>query len=235
LKVNVDELGDRAIGLDADILERLAPRIAEADFVLADEDGAATVLQVRLRQLQSGEYDYGVHFEFVDDGHRTPVVDWVECRLCVDETLISILDDRLPAVILALDERAKKLTAESAGDGGEPDDAASMPKPITGLGIGGAIIAGLGVGALIGGGVELSRGVVVESVGEPQRRVTDHRPPGYALVGVGAAALVAGVVMLGVDLAVQSKKRKAPAPAERTHLFPLLTPTSVGIGLAGKF
>jgi hypothetical protein len=234
LQVNVDELGDKAIGLDDVIVKQIAPKITEAGFVLVGEDEAATVLLVRLRPLKSSPYDYGVHFEFVEDGHRQPAVEWVECHLCIDSTLIPLLDDRLPAVILSLEARAKELAAEPAGEGAEPVDA-PKPKPITGLGIGGVVVAGVGIGALIGGGVELSRGLVVEEPTTDERRRVDHRPPGYVLVGVGATALIAGAVMLGVDLAAQSKKRKARASAPRTQVVPLLGPASVGLGVVGKF
>jgi hypothetical protein len=236
LKVDVDELGDRGIGLDKVIFDELGPQIAEAGFELVDED-AATVLLVRLRPLESSKYDYGLHFEFVEGGHRTPAVEWVDCHLCSDAKLIPALDARLPALILALDARAEELAAEATGDGdgGEGHEPDPEPKAITGLGIGGSVIAGLGIGTLIGGSIELSRGVVTESSGEQDRKRTDHRPPGYALVGVGATALVAGIVMLGVDLAAQSKKRKARTKGERTQVIPVLTPETIGIGVAGRF
>jgi hypothetical protein len=234
LTVNVDELGDKAIGLDDVIIKQLTPTIVDAGFVLVDEDEAATVLLVRLRPLKSSPYDYGVHFEFVDEGHRQPVVEWVECHLCVDSSLLPLLDDRLPAVLMALEARAEELAAEPTGDG-DGDGSEAAPKPITGLGIGGVVVAGLGIGVLIGGGVELSRGLVIDDRLNEQRKRVDHRPPGYALVGVGATALVAGVVMLGVDLARQSKQRKAHAQAKRAQVFPILTPGSVGLGVVGRF
>jgi hypothetical protein len=239
LHVDVDELGDKAIGLDKKILEHIGPPIDEADFqIVGDDSDAAMVLRVRLRVLQSGEYDYGVHIEFVHGDSREPVIEWVECRTCVDARLFPVLDEQLPALLLALEDRAKELTVEPTGDGdgGEPDPGeVAMPKPTTGLGIGGAIVGGLGIGALIGGGVELSRGLVIDETTTTEDRRIDHRPPGYALIAVGATALVAGAVMLGVDLAAQSKKRKARAQAERAQVFPILTPESVGLGIVGRF
>lgn len=236
LQVDVDDLGDKGIGLGDKILEHIEPRIAEADFrIVKDDDDAAMVLRIRFRALQSSEYDYGVHFEFVEGDSREPAIEWVDCHMCVDARLIPVLDEQLPALLLALDERADELAVAGNGDGGEPEPVGPMPKPITPLGIGGSIVAAIGVGALIGGSVELSRGVMTESLQREQRDVTDHRPPGYTLLGVGATALVAGIAMLGVDLSAQSKKRKARAQAERAQVFPLLAPGSVGLGIAGRF
>jgi hypothetical protein len=41
--------------------------------------------------------------------------------------------------------------------------------------------------------------------------------------------------MLGVDLARQSKQRKAHAQAKRAQVFPILAPGSVGLGVVGRF
>lgn len=237
LHVDVDELGDKGIGLGEKILEHIEPRIAAANFRIVEDDAdAATVLRIRFHALKSSQYDYGVHFEFVQGDSREPAIEWVDCHMCVDARLIPVLDEQLPALLLALDERAEELRAAGSEDrGGEPEPVEPMPRPITGLGIGGSIVAALGVGALIGGSVELSRGVVTDVVPTEQRKVTDHRPPGYTLVGVGATALVVGLAMLGVDLAAHSKARKARAQNKRAHVFPLLAPGRVGLGISGRF
>ena len=76
---------------------------------------------------------------------------------------------------------------------------------------------------------------MIESFGNEQRNRIDHRPPGLALVSVGAAALVTGVVMLGVDLGRQSRKRKARARATQALIFPTFTHEGAGLGISGKF
>ncbi|KIG14938.1 hypothetical protein DB30_06240 [Enhygromyxa salina] len=234
LEVDADELGDKAIGMSQMIVDRVGPRVRAATFELVgDGDPAEMVLRVRLRVLKSGEYDYGVHFEFVDDGGgREPAIEWVDCHVCVDARLIPVLDEQLPALLMSLEARVEALA--DAREAGAADET-PPPKVITGLGIGGAIVAAVGVGVLIGGGVEVSRGVVLEDGLDEQGVRTDHRAPGYALVGVGAAALVAGVILLGVDLGVQAKKRKQRAGAGQARVFPLVHSTSVGLGVSGKF
>lgn len=243
LTIDVTELGDKGIGLDKVIRDHLGPRIEAADFALVGQQEAAIVLRLRLRVLESSQYDYGLHFEFVDGTTREPVIEWTDCHACVDDKLMSLLDDRLPAVLLALDTRAKQIakqaepveTVEPVPDESEPvDEPKSAPNPITGLGIGGSVIAGLGVGALIGGSVELSRGVVVESFDREQRDRIDHRPPGITLVSLGTTAIIVGAVMLGVDLAKQSRKRKRSV-ARRPLVFPILTPNAAGVGTAINF
>ncbi|WP_172301991.1 hypothetical protein [Pseudenhygromyxa sp. WMMC2535] len=249
LEVDVDDLGDNGIGLDQAISERLEPHITKADFELAGEgDDAAMTLRVRFRVLESGDYDYGIHFEFIDGQSQEPAIEWVDCHMCVDARLMPVLDERTPALVAALDARAAELEREAAetsepvdegpsGEGSPEEgapDAGPAPKPLTGLGIGGIVLAGLGAGGLIWGGVELSRGVVVEESRNNLRERVDHRPAGYTLIAVGSTALVTGAVLLAVDLSRQSKKRKQ-ARERQAHFYPVLTPDGAGLGVSGKF
>ena len=101
------------------------------------------------------------------------------------------------------------------------------------MGFAGIGVAVLGVGALVWGGVELSRGVVTDGLANEQRRLVDHGPRGTALVGVGAASLVVGAVLLGVDLGLRSKQRKQAR--SNTAVAPFWTPGHAGISVAGRF
>ncbi len=61
---------------------------------------------------------------------------------------------------------------------------------------------------------------------------TDSRPPGYALLGVGAAVLVTGLVMVGVDVGRRAKQRKQREQGQAV-LVPYFSPT--GVGVVGRF
>jgi hypothetical protein len=88
-----------------------------------------------------------------------------------------------------------------------------------------------GIGLLAGGAVLLGTGIVL-SVREPRPdpddplRETNTRPVGYAVLGVGAAAIVTGAVLLVVD------RRKARRVA---HLAPMIGRGSAGLLLVGRF
>ncbi|PRQ03829.1 hypothetical protein ENSA5_11980 [Enhygromyxa salina] len=246
LEIDVEELGDKGIGLDQTIREQLGPRIAQAEFEIVEGGDAAVTLELRFRELPSGEYDYGIHFEFIDGDRREAAIEWVDCHMCVDARLLPVLNEHTPALLAALVAEVAQFEAVEpvevlrpergadetlgAGDRGEPRE----PRRITGLGVSGSIIAGLGVGALIGAGIELGRGVIVEPSARELRETTDHLSPGYALLGVGGSALVAGVTMLAVDLGRQAKKRRQ-GRVQEAGVYPVFSRAGVGLGVTGKF
>lgn len=239
LEVDISAVGEHAQGLDEKIRETLQPKLEEANFGLVDD--APLVLRVRLRTLESGPRDYGVHFEFVEaDGSVDMAIEWVDCSFCADARLLPLLEAQAPALIDAIEERAKA-TAQAAN--GNDDGSAVVDdrpevrpvKPLGPLGHAGIGVTVLGLGATIVGAVELSRGRVYDSPGDGyDLSGTDHRPPGYALVGVGAAATVAGLVILGVDAGRRAKQRKQ-STTSRALIIPSITPSGVGVGVIGRF
>ncbi|HEY0134777.1 MAG TPA: hypothetical protein VGB85_11870, partial [Nannocystis sp.] len=88
-----------------------------------------------------------------------------------------------------------------------------------------------GIGLLAGGAVLLGTGIGL-SVREPRPdpddplREINTRPVGYAVLGVGAAAIVTGAVLLVLD------RRKARRVA---HLAPMIGRGSAGLLLVGRF
>jgi hypothetical protein len=245
-ELDASAVGDRALGLEDLLREKLAPVFEANQAELVDMSRSeAPHLRVRIGgKFKDIElFKYELHFELVEGDKVTKLIDPVVCESCYDDVIVSTVAAQVPTLLDAVDARAAAVGPSDTGDGDTGDgdagdgdtNPAPMPKPITGLGIGGAIIAGLGIGALIGGGVELSRGVVIESSGSRQARQIDHRTPGFVFVGVGATALVAGVVMLGVDLAAQSRKRKTHVQAARTQVIPILSPAGFGLGVVGRF
>lgn len=89
----------------------------------------------------------------------------------------------------------------------------------------------LGVGLLAGGTLVFGTGLGL-ALAQPRPdpddplREINTRPAGYALLGVGAAALVSGAVLLVLD-------RRAPRRV--THAAPLLAPGVAGLQLVGRF
>ncbi len=89
----------------------------------------------------------------------------------------------------------------------------------------------VGVGLLAGGALVFGTGLgLALSQPRPDQddplREVDLRPPGYAVLGIGAAALVSGAVLLILD------RRQ---PRRVAHATPLIHPGAAGLQLVGRF
>lgn len=244
LEVDVDELPEAERAIASVVLEHMRELVEGGGYAVTEE--AETVLRVRLRRLEAGDRNYGIHFEFVDGDVVEPAVEWTDCVFCTEARLLQKLDAAQAEVLGAIAERQRGAAAddgggedgggeETGGDEGGDGDVGESVKPIGVLGGAGIGVAVVGIGVTIGGAVELSRGRVYDDLGEGERLYrtgTDHRPPGYVLIGLGAAATVAGIVMLAVDVSTRAKQRKRAQPA-RAIVVPSFN--NIGIGVVGQF
>ena len=88
-----------------------------------------------------------------------------------------------------------------------------------------------GIGLLAGGTLVFGTGLALALI-EPRPdphdplRVIDTHPPGYAMLGIGAAAIVSGAVLLALD---RRKVRRV------SHLAPMIQRGSAGLLLVGRF
>ncbi|NJK31746.1 MAG: hypothetical protein HC927_04615 [Deltaproteobacteria bacterium] len=194
------------------------------------EKNVRTTLRVRIEYLDQEDLEYAIHYDIQHDDELITDVPWIACVTCVDAALIRKIQEGLPAAL----ERIREIEEEPALPPETADPKTPAIAPIGGLGIAGVVVAGLGLGTMIAGGVELGRGVVIEGGAEQTRTRIDHRTPGAALLGVGSAALVAGAILLGVDLGLRAKRRKQAAGAQ-TLVLPIIGPEQVGLGLVRNF
>lgn len=248
IEVDVDELPEAERAIASVVLEHMRGLVEGGGYEVAQD--AETVLRVRLRQLEAGDRNYGIHFEFVEGAVAESAVEWTDCVFCTEARLLQKLDAAQGEVLGAIAERQRGAVGddgggedgggettggeETGGEEGGDGDVGEPVKPIGALGGAGIGVAVVGIGATIGGAVELSRGRVYDDGAETndQRTGTDHRPPGYALIGIGAAAAIAGVVILAVDLSQRAKQRKQTQRAQAI-IVPSLT--SIGVGVVGRF
>lgn len=254
LEADSTELGKRGVGLDKVVLDRLGPAL-DAEGI----DVAGTVedlgVRVRILPVDMDALHYSIVFEIERDDQYSQVLGAVDCKPCIDATLLAKIDARAPALADLIKERVLDGDrAEAAGDsgegeGGEDDggggngDVEPEPqtepqiKPIGALGYAGIGTATLGLGATIAGAVELSRGRIynpeISAQADYELSGRDHRPPGYALIGVGAAVVGAGLVMLGVDVGRRAKQRKPRD--QRALIVPIMSPAGGGVGMVGRF
>ncbi len=234
--VEAGELGDTSEVYEEVIGERIAALLRDSGYVLDDSVRADATLRVRVSFYNAADLDYQVEFD-ISAGAEIVRLETLACPQCADEDLLRSIEGRGPQILTGLERAlatvagaAEPASAEIAEPGTEGGSAPRRAFGVLGgVGIG---VAGLGVGLLVGGGVELARGRVYDEVSRtPTRRTgVDHRPVGVALLSGGGVVLTAGVTMLVVNV-VRTRQRRE----RTTAAVPLLGPEFVGLGLAGQF
>lgn len=235
-----------AARLEPEIARQLGPVLEEADLhVVSPPEVGEQTLSVRVMAFDEEQRNYEVDLQLGGEGGVTTLAT-VSCDACNERRLIAELVEEIPRLVelhegnSAKDDNAVPL--EKPGlDRPVPevskrlvDSPETEPKRMSALGGVGIGVAVLGVGGLVAGGVELGRGKVHDAVTKTptERTYVDHRPPGLALLGVGAVVLAGGVTMLVVDL-IRMKKRRADRPTGR--VYPLWDDHSVGLKYSLRF
>lgn len=239
----IDEEFRRQLELITD--RQIRPALEQAGYEVAD-GFVDLALRVRYAPVDAGQFrDHGIHFEIIRGSEVKPAIEWALCNACGQVRLENLLTANTPQLLEALEKATTESPAtqepdegsEDGDDGdsgdGDGDSTAPLPKPIGPIGISGAVGLGLGIGLSIGGGIVLAN---------PTRQdLQDHEligteidrtNLGIALVIPGATLVVAGTVMLAVDLAKRAKQRKS---ANNITVVPTLSPSSAGIGVVGRF
>jgi len=245
IDVDTQALGERGTGLEAAITKNLRAAF-EAGGVELVEGASADASLLRIRFSGKAEdvqaYDYHLHFELVEGHTATRLIEPVRCVECFDHVLFEELEALVPSLIAAIEAEAKAGVGDPGAIGPVATDTATSEKtprpsligPLGGIGIG---VATLGLGALVWGAVDLSRGRVYdESPGSValRRTWTDHTPRGQALLGVGIASFAVGGALLITDIVIRSKRRKQHD--EKTGVVvPLTSSQVVGLSWARRF
>jgi hypothetical protein len=229
--VDASELGSDAAYFEAQIAEQLRAGLVAEGFSVT-EQGQSTI-RVRLDYFDQRDRDYLIAADVVHHGRIAVSQRPGKCASCTDDELVDAALGLLPELVRALRADPQQVPAEGSEQPAPITPGPAGPHKIGPVGISGGVIAGLGLGALIAGAVEWSRGEIrpvdptaLDSIGR------DHATPGKVLVGIGAGALLVGAVLLGVDLSLRAKQRK---PAGRASLAPALGPTNVGLTVQGRF
>ncbi len=223
VKVEVDGSIDRA--------EQVRERITtDAEKVLRDHDVATTVDPKAPRSLTieiGGErYDYAIELVVERAGKADEPVR-LRCECNYDELFAKVSEgvrESVPALQKADDEPVPPSTTPPATNGqpaAPPVEPDRGPTPLGGMGKG-------GIAALVVGTAALGTGIALAVIGEPEREgesersveTTDFGPAGYALIGVGAAAVITGAVLIAVDRKRARKRAVSFSPW-------------AGVGLAG--
>jgi hypothetical protein len=228
LRIDTKALGADAEPIAAKVQEQ-AKLVFDQDGVLEpldDQDPVIVVVVERARKSDDPGYVIGLSIEQGEDvvpGSARQS----DCSLCTRTELIERIDAELPKLLeLAAGVQVDRSSAEGGEEEGGEDDggdeAGGEPvKPIGPLGFGGIGLGVVGLGG-IGAGVALViKGV--EPIPNEAGQSKNYRTPGSVILGVGGAALLAGVVMIALDVSKRKTQRRGQ-PGARVQW--------TGIGLA---
>lgn len=212
---------------------------------------AGPELQVTLKEREAG--GYRVDYVIVYDGKPTKNGSGgFDCQLCTEDELVEKVEALViqvaPKMVVPEDEPDQG-TGDGGGDVTDPDggngggSGGNDPDPITDedpsrLGPKGKA----GIGLLVVGGIGVITGVTLVAIpdweGENGTRdaskLFSAKNPGYGALGGGAAFLIVGAVLLGLDRA-QAKRRAGAKNGARLHPHPWFGPQGAGLGVTGRF
>lgn len=149
----------------------------------------------------------------------------VSCSLCTEGEVVERARGEIVRLVPFVRSRFRPVEKK---DPEPPKTVAPVdtgPKPLTSRGK-------AGIGLLAGGAVVLGAGIGL-AVAKPRTdpddptREIDTRPAGYGVLAVGAAAVITGAILLGLD------RRKANTRS--VQVTPTAGPTSAGLLLFGRF
>lgn len=149
-----------------------------------------------------------------------------ECRLCTEGEAVERAVAEIERLVPLVRERA--LGRQDAAQPAEPPRAV-VEGPAAPRGLGGRGKAGIALLALGGVGLGAGAGLaLLEPRPDPDEplNVITTRPPGFALIGVGAAAVITGAVLVVLD---------RRSPRRRASLAPALVRAGGGLALVGVF
>lgn len=216
--------------LEARIRESL-----EARHDIELDPDARTELVVSIRNVDEAENaaesvgDYGAGLVVRVDGEVVGEK-IVHCMQVGEAQLVECAVEGLDEVVpwIPVEEASEAAVVEET----PPPPQTELPEPIGPLGIAGAVLVGVGVAGVAAGAVLLTRPETeaydTTTYSGLERR--SFRVPGIAAVGVGAALLIGGSIMLGKDLADRKKQRKRAA-----SVAPMVTPQGAWISITGRF
>jgi hypothetical protein len=227
LRVDAKDLGSEGESVEAKVEEVATEVFAGEGFEGASEELDPRIVVVVERTGTEENPGFVVGYSIEKGEEVLPgSARQSDCSLCTRTELLERIREELPGLLKLAREHQVPAAAggEDGGDGGEGDGGegdggeggdgdgretkAIGPLGFAGIGIGVLGLAGVGVG--VGFAV---RGF--EPVDETLKDRINYRTPGNIVLSIGGAALIAGVVMIAVDVSKRKKARaKEPSGAK---------------------
>lgn len=192
-------------------------------------------------RIEGATYKYRVLISAMRDGKKIDSASDIFSCECNSETLLEIVDEGIARAVERFELSpgpsrgsvdAMSISDSPSGLGQEPSGGSEKAQPETRrlqLSVPGYLGVGMGVagvGAVVAGIPLMRRPTSID--GKPQGvHVTSYRNSGIVLAAVGGAGVLAGAIMVAVD--VVSRR------AKRSSIAPMVNPQIVGISLCGEF
>jgi hypothetical protein len=238
LRVDAEDLGSEGESVEAKVGEVAAEVFAAEGFEEASEELDPRIVVVVERTGTEENPGFVVGYSIEKGEEVLPgSARQSDCSLCTRTELLERIREELPGLLkLAREHQVAAAVGggedggegeggnEDGGEGGDGGDGDGREtKAIGPLGF-----AGIGVGVLGLAGVGVWVGFAVrgfEPVDETQQELKDYRTPGNVVLSIGGAALIAGVVMIAVDVS-KRKKARAARSGEKSRV------RAAGLGVA---
>lgn len=227
LRVDAEKLGTSGESVEAKVVETAEEVFAAEGFEEAsgDQDPVIVVVVEPTGTEENPGFVVGYSIEkgeeVVAGSARQS-----DCSLCTRTELLERIREELPGLLkLARDQQApveaggeEEGGAEEEGGGEDEGGTPEEIKPIGPMGFAGI---GLSVVGLAGVGVGVAFAVKGFEPKPPDYlEQTNYRTPGNIVLAIGGAALITGVVLIGVDVAKRKKQRKAGKSETRLRIEP---------------
>ena len=228
VSIDTQRLGKESERTRLALLPEVQPVLQEAGFVV--DEGAELELRIVVAYLDEGStHDFLFRFDVAQDGEATEAAAF-HCLGCVTNDLADRIVAELPATypLLRVSETAEEGVVRPE-EGPSPADPEPGRNDRTRAPLG--PMGKSGIALLAVGTVGLGVGIGLVAVGErtvsgDQFERVNYRPGGFATLGVSAAMLVTGAVLLVVD------RRRAN---KTTSLAPFTGPGLTGLSVSGRF
>lgn len=216
LRVDTEALGSGDDPLKAKIVEVATSVFAEQGFADALDDLDPRIVIVVERTGSEDNPGFVVGFSIEKGDEVVPgSARQSDCSLCTRTELVERIEKELPALLkLALDHQPVREVENGDGDVGGDGDGDGDVDPVDPRKIGPMGFAGIGLSVVGAAGVGVGVGLAVKGFEPIEPMFTDrknYRTPGNVILAVGGAALIAGVVMIAVDVSKRKKAKRAAA------------------------
>lgn len=208
---------DLRLRLEAGLHEALEPVLerGSSTLVAPGAPGERTI-RVEVVSFDGDQRDYELELRLSDgDGvERSPAI---VCEACSEARLIAALSEQVVELLARVDatEGARAPEPGPQRIDGPAREPLCPGQRLCALGLHGASLLGLGLGASITGAALLARGVD----SSPSRStVQDFRGPGATVLAIGAVAASVGATLLIIDLHRQARTRRLSLRAAPTYL-----------------
>jgi hypothetical protein len=228
LRVDAKELGTDGAPVEAKVEEVAAEVFAAEGFEATSEELDPRIVVVVERTGTEENPGFVVGYS-IEKGEEVVAgsARQSDCSLCTRTEMVERIREELPELLkLARQHQVPAATGdgdgggdtgrEDGGDGGGEDGGETKaigPLGFAGIGVGVLGLAGVGVG--VGFAV---RGVEPKAPDFLQR--TNYRTPGNVVLAIGGAALIAGVVMIAVDVTKRKKQRASRKAESKLRIEP---------------